>query len=108
MSKTTIITIGLVSIAIGLGVPVACLYSVVTFGFNYITAAIIACAAIGIGGGILIVAIVNGAFEDEGNDRVAQERLRILRNQQRATIEEMDSIVKVLEEIKDVLKSVEE
>ena len=108
MGKTTIITIGLVSIAIVLGVPVACLYSVVTFGFNYITAAVITGLAIAIGGGIIITASVTGALDEDNDDGITRERLRILRNQQRATIEEMDSIVKVLEEIKDVLKSVEE
>ena len=108
MGKTTIITIGLASIAIGLGVPVACLYSVVTFGFNYITAAVITGLAICIGGGIIISASAIGVLDDDNDDGVTRERLRILRNQQRATIEEMDSIVKVLEEIKDVLKSVEE
>ena len=46
MGKTSAIVIGLSTIAIGLGVPAACLYATIFYGFNSVTAAIVAIAGI--------------------------------------------------------------
>jgi hypothetical protein len=58
----------------------------------------------------MIVGVVQGPlgreFDDSG--RVERQRLRVLREQQRATLEELDGIVGVLGEIRDLLKAVEE
>jgi hypothetical protein len=110
MSKTSSIMIGISAIAIGLGVPVICLYANLFYGFNYVAAAIVALIAVAVGGGIVIVGVVQGPlgriFDDSG--RIERYKLRVLRENQRATLEELDEIVDILGEIRDVLKSVEE
>jgi hypothetical protein len=110
MSRTSSIMITLSAIAIGLGVPGICLYASLFYGFNYVAAAIVAFMAILVGGGIVIVGVVQGplgrVFDDSG--RIERHKLSVLRENQRATLEELDEIVDVLGEIRDVLKSVEE
>jgi hypothetical protein len=103
--------ITLSAIAIGLGVPGICLYASLFYGFNYVAAAIVAFMAVLVGGGIVIMGVVEGPlgrvmFEDSG--RIDRHKLRVLRENQQATLEELDDIVDVLGEIRDVLKSVEE
>jgi hypothetical protein len=110
MSKTSSIMIGISAIAIGLGVPGICLYASLFYGFNYVAAAIVALMAVLVGGGIVIVGVTTGplgkTFDDSG--RIERHKLRVLRENQRATLEELDDIVDVLGEIRDILKSVEE
>ena len=110
MSKTSSIMIAVSAIAIGLGVPGICLYASLFYGFNYVAAAVVAFMAVLVGGGIAIVGVVDGplgkTFDDSG--RVERHKLRVLRENQRATLEELDEIVGILGEIRDVLKSVEE
>ena len=110
MSKTSSIMIGISAIAIGLGVPGICLYASLFYGFNYVAAAIVAFMAVLVGGVIVIVGVTNGplgkTFDDSG--RIDRHKLRGLRENQRATLEELDDIVDVLGEIRDILKSVEE
>jgi len=110
MSKTSSIMIGVSAIAIGLGVPGICLYASLFYGFNYVAAAIVAFMAVLVGGGIVIIGVVEGplgrVFDDSG--RIERHKLRVLRENQQATLEELDDIVDVLGEIRDVLKSVEE
>ena len=110
MGKTSAVVIGLSTIAIGLGVPAACLYATIFYGFNSVTAAIVAIAGILIGGGVGIVGILLGPLGQTFDDtsRADRERLRAMRAHQRTTLEEMDEIVSVLSEIRDVLKAVEE
>jgi len=102
--------ITLSAIAIGLGVPGICLYASLFYGFNYVAAAIVAFMAVLVGGGIVIIGVVEGplgrVFDDSG--RIERHKLRVLRENQQATLEELDDIVDVLGEIRDVLKSVEE
>jgi hypothetical protein len=102
--------ITLSAIAIGLGVPGICLYASIFYGFNYVAAAIVAFMAVLVGGGIVILGVVEGplgkVFDDSG--KIERHKLRVLRDNQRATLEELDEIVGVLGEIRDVLKSVEE
>jgi hypothetical protein len=110
MSRTSSIMITLSAIAIGLGVPGICLYASLFYGFNYVAAAIVAFMAVLVGGGIVIVGVTTGplgkTFDDSG--RIERHKLRVLRDNQQATLEELDDIVDVLGEIRDVLKSVEE
>lgn len=110
MSKTSSIMITLSAIAIGLGVPGICLYASLFYGFNYVAAAIVAFMAVLVGGGIVIMGVVEGplgrVFDDSG--KIERHKLRVLRDNQQATLEELDDIVDVLGEIRDVLKSVEE
>ncbi|MFB0558577.1 MAG: hypothetical protein ACETVY_05630 [Candidatus Bathyarchaeia archaeon] len=110
MGKTQAVMVGLATVAIGLGVPAACLYATIFYGFHSVTAAIVAIAGIIIGGGIGVVGIVLGPLGQTFDDtsRVDRERLRAMRAHQRTTLEEMDDIVAVLGEIRDVLKAVEE
>ncbi len=110
MSRTSSFMITLSAIAIGLGVPGICLYASIFYGFNYVAAAIVAFMAVLVGGGIVILGVVEGplgkVFDDSG--KIERHKLRVLRENQRATLEELDEIVDVLGEIRDVLKSVEE
>jgi len=110
MSKTSSIMIALTAIAIGLGVPGICLYANLFYGFNFIAAAIVALLAVLIGGGVIIVGVIQGPMGSGSDDsgRVERQRLRVLREQQKATLEELDGIVGVLGEIRDLLKAVEE
>jgi len=110
MSKTTSALIALTAIAIGLGVPAICLYANLFYGFNYVAAAIIALLAVLIGGGVIIVGVILGPLGKGSDDsgRVERQRLRMLREQHGANLEELDGIVGVLGEIRDLLKAVEE
>jgi hypothetical protein len=110
MSNTSSFMIALSAIAIGLGVPGVCVYASIFYGFNFVAAAAVAFIAVLVGGGIAIVGVVEGplgrVFDDSG--RVERQRLRVLREQQKDTLEELDGIVGVLGEIRDLLKAVEE
>lgn len=110
MGKTSAILIGLSVIAIGLGVPGACVYATIFYGFNNVIAAIVAIAGIIVAGGIATVGIVLGplgqVFDEPSS--AERERLRSMRAHQRATLEELDDIISVLGEIRDALKAVEE
>ncbi len=110
MGKTLTIMIGLSVIAIGLGVPGACVYAAIFYGFNNVIAAIVAIAGIIIAGSIAVVGMVLGplgqVFDEPSS--AERERLRSMRAHQRATLEELDDIISVLGEIRDALKAVEE
>ena len=110
MSKTASALIALSAIAIGLGVPSICLYASLFYGFNFLAAAAVALMAVLIGGGIVIVGVIQGPLgrvsEDSG--RFERQKLIVLREQQKATLVELDGIVGVLGEIRDLLKAVEE
>ncbi|MCD6263039.1 hypothetical protein J7L60_01330 [Candidatus Bathyarchaeota archaeon] len=95
-------------IAIGLGVPALCFYCTVYHAFNYVAAAIIAIVALLAAGGIGVVGIVLGPLGQESTGDSERRRLEMMRAHQRATLEELDEIIGVLEEIRDVLKEVEE
>ena len=110
MSKTSSALIALSAIAIGLGVPGICLYANIFYGFNFYAASAVAIMAVIIGGGIAIVGVVEGplgrVFDDSG--RMDRQRIRALRDHQRENLEELDGIIGVLSEIRDLLKAVEE
>ena len=110
MAKTSTIMLGLSVIAIGLGVPVACLYASLYYGFNAVITAVISVFALLVAAAIGVIGVVMGPLGDTGDDmsRADRERLRAFRAHQRTTLEELDDIIAVLGEIKDVLRSVEE
>ena len=110
MNSTSSIMIGLSAIAIGLGVPAVCLYFVVNYGFPGALASIVAFIGVVMGGSIVIVGITVGGMGNshDSSSRLDRERLRNLRAQQSATLEELEEIAGVLVEIRDVMKSVEE
>jgi len=109
MSAISKIITGISTISIGLGVPIVCLYFVVNYGFDYWIAGVIALMAVLVGGGIIIVGMTAGPLrEEEDYGEIDRERLRILRSQQIAALEEMDDMVKILSEIRDSLKSEED
>ena len=110
MNSTSSIMVGLSAIAIGLGVPAACLYFVVNYGFNGLLASIVAFMGVVMGGAIIIVGVTAGGMGNgsDSSRRMDRERLRNLRAQQGATLEELEEIAGLLVEIRDVLRSVEE
>ncbi len=110
MNSTSSIMVGLSAIAIGLGVPAVALYFVVNYGFNALLAAIVAFMGVVMGGSIVIVGITVGGMGNsfDSSNRLDRERLRNLRAQQSATLEELEEIAGVLVEIRDVLKTVGE
>jgi hypothetical protein len=111
MVRTSILT-ALCIILLGFGVPVICIYSSVQYGFNSILAGIIAIFALIVTGVLVIVAMGIGLGQSEiMRDAIApeeKERLNALRADQRATLEELDDIVAILKEIRDVLKTAQE
>ncbi|UCD43867.1 MAG: hypothetical protein JSV27_06855 [Candidatus Bathyarchaeota archaeon] len=102
--------ITIISVFMGTVVPVACIYAVINYGLNSVTAAVISIAAIVLAGGVAVVGIVLGPLghSDDGFSRAERDRLRAMRVHQKATLEELDDIIEVLGEIRDILKSVEE
>lgn len=102
--------IALSAIAIGLGVPAVSVYYSITIGFNYIVAGIIAAIALFAAASIAIVGIILGPLGQVSEDMSISERQKMnaMRAHQRATLEELDDIIDVLKDIREVLKAVEE
>lgn len=95
-------------VALGLGVPVACMYFTVERGFSSMLSTIIALASIGSALTIGFFAVIEGALSPStGEDVEARRRLDLLRASHRAMLEELDEIVSLLREIRDVLRGVE-
>jgi len=90
---------------IGFGVPALSLYVSIQYGFNYIAAAVISLTAIVVGGALIFFGIVTGPLS-LGEDQSAG-KLRMFRAHLRATLEEMDEIIEILTEIRDLLRGVE-
>ncbi len=109
MTKTAAL-IALSAIAIGLGVPALCLYLSVFYSFSHIVAGIIAIMSLLIAGIIGFFGIVSGPLGErfEGLSDSERQKLSMMRAHQRATLEELDDIITLLEEIRDVLKAIEE
>ena len=101
--------IAMTSIAIGLGVPAISLWASYTYGLNTMFTVILSGVAVVIGASIALTGVVLGPLgSDDGSYSYDRQRLEILRETNRSTLEEIDDIVKVLEEIRDALKAVEE
>ncbi|MDI6691173.1 MAG: hypothetical protein QME50_04810 [Candidatus Bathyarchaeota archaeon] len=109
MVRTSFLT-ALCIILIGFGVPTVCIYFSVFYGFNVIVAGLIALLSLIVAGILAIIGIAIGSEEvpSETLKLSEREKLNLLRAHQRATLEELDDIIEVLREIKDVLKSAQE
>ena len=109
MVRTSEIT-ALSVILIGFGVPAVCVYSSITYRFNYIVSGLLAFIALVIAGIIVVVGIAVGSEEIhlDSTRPAEKERMNLLRAHQRATLEEMDEINSTLKEIRDLLKATQE
>lgn len=112
MAKVSILT-ALSIILLGFGVPVVSIYFSVYHEFNIIIATIIAVLSLIIAGilavlGLILILTGEEAQTLETIKPSERERLHLLRAHQRATLEELDDIVDVLEEIKNLLKTPQE
>lgn len=110
MAKTaTLIAFSIV--ALGLGVPAVCIYFCVYEGFNIVLGGIIAIIALVMAGGIGFFGVVMGPLGELGSEGISsseRRKLNMLRAHQRATLEELDDIIEVLEEIRDLLTIAQE
>ena len=105
MSKFVIFMISLIIIMIGFGVPAVSIYLSVMYNFNFIASSVISVMAL-IGAGILgLTAFSMGLFADYSTKLKSStvDKLNLFRAHQRATLEELDDIISVLEEIKKLL-----
>ena len=102
--------IALSVVAIGLGVPASILYMSIFYGFSHIVAGIIAVVSLFVAGAMGFFGIVSGPLGERpiGLSDSEMEKLKMMRAHQRATLEELDDIIVVLEEIRDLLRAVEE
>jgi hypothetical protein len=100
---------GLSIIAIGFGVPVASIYFSVYHGFNWLIAGIIGFFALIVAGVLGVVGMAISTEEiPEGISTSEREKLTMMRAYQRATLEELDDIIVILKEIRDILKAAEQ
>jgi hypothetical protein len=111
MARTSILT-ALCIILLGFGVPAISIYSSVQYNFSSIVAGIIAVFALVVAG---LLAVVGMGLSWEQNDVASnaitpeeKEKLNLMRADQRATLEELDDVVAILREIRDVLKTAQE
>lgn len=109
MVRTSILT-ALCIILLGFGVPTICIYFSVFHGFNFIVAGLISLLSLIVAGVLAIIGIAIGSEEIplETIKPSEREKLNLLRAHQRATLEELDDIIGVLEEIRDLLKAAQE
>jgi hypothetical protein len=109
MVRTSILT-ALCIILLGFGVPTVCIYFSVFYGFNFIVAGIIALLALIVAGVLAVLGMAIGSEEmpPESLKPLEREKLNLLRAHQRATLEELDDVIDVLKEIRDILKAAQE
>jgi hypothetical protein len=112
MARTWILT-ALCIILIGFGVPAITVYSSVKYNFNSIVAGIIAVFALAVASLLAVIGMGLGweTLSDVTSNAITpeeKEKLNVLRADQRATLEELDDIVAILREIRDVLKTAQE
>jgi len=110
LAKTAAL-VALSIITIGFGVPALSIYYSVFYGFNSILAGIVIIVALTIAGGLGFFGIVTGPLGhvDFGGPSAAEkEKLNMMRAHQRATLEELDDIITILKDIRDVLKATEQ
>jgi hypothetical protein len=109
MAKASILT-ALTIILLGFGVPALSIYFSVFHGFNVIVAGLVAILALIVAGVLVVIGLAIGSEElpSEKIKSSEMEKLNLLRAHQRATLEELDEIIVILREIRDVLKSAQE
>jgi len=110
LAKTAAL-IALTVIAIGFGVPAVCVYYSVYHGFNYVVAGILAFFAIFVALALGVVGIAVGPLgqvDFGGPSASEREKLNMMRAHQRATLEELDDIIAILKEIRDILRAAEQ
>jgi hypothetical protein len=111
MARTWILTVLCITL-LGFGVSAISIYSSVQYGFNSIIAGIIVVFALVVSGLLAVVDMALGLGRDEvmsnATSSEEREKLNLLRADQRATLEELDDIVSVLKEIREVLKTAQE
>jgi len=98
-------------ISIGLVVPALTLYLTVYHGFDSLIAGIIIFIALIVACTLGVVGMAISTEELEYNSGLSSaetEKLNMMRAHQRATLEEMDEIIELLREIREILKTVEE
>ena len=109
MARASVLT-ALTLILLGFGVPAVSIYFSVFHGFNFIIAGLIALLALIVTGVLVIVGLAIGS-EESASERIKpaeKEKLNLLRAYQRATLEELDEIIDVLREIRDILQVAQE
>lgn len=102
--------IALSVVAIGLGVPALCLYLTIFYGFSHSIAGTIAVVSLLMAGAMGFFGIVSGPLGERfpSPSDAEMKKLNVMRAHQRATLEEFDDIIALLEEIRDLLKAIEE
>lgn len=107
MVKTS--TLLIISItALGFGTPVACVYFSVYHSFNWIGATLLSLAAIIMAGTMGFFGIVTGPLGKEEIESLSQsekKKLELMKAHQRATLEDLDDIIEILKDIRDLLKT---
>lgn len=109
MARASPILTALTITLLGFGVPMLSIYFSVFYGFNLIVAGLVATFALIITGILVIVGFISS--EELPSEKIKpseMERLNLLRAHQRATLEELDEIVVILKEIRDLLKAAQE
>jgi len=107
MYRTSILT-ALCIVLIGFGVPALSMYFSVYQNLNSIIAGLIALLALIVAGLLAVIGIAIGSEATESALPMAEGKLDRLREHQRATLEEIDDVVDVLKEIRDLLKAAQE
>ncbi len=106
MAKASFLT-ALTIMLLGFGVPALSIYFSVFYGFNVIVAGLVAIFALIVAGVLVIIGLAIGS-EELPSEKIKPseiEKLNLLRAHQRATLEELDEIIVILREIRDVLKA---
>lgn len=109
MAKASILT-ALIVILLGFGVPALSIYFSVFHGFNVLVAGLIAIFALIVAGILVVIGLAIGSEElpSEKIKPSEMEKLNLFRAHQRATLEELDDIIVILREIRDLLKAAQE
>ncbi len=98
-------------IAIGFGVPYIFMSYAIKYNLDFIIAGVVAAIAIiaAAGLGVVVTAILFGESRFFIEDKSGElEKLSIFRAQSRAMLEELDDVVSILKDIRDILRKVGE
>jgi hypothetical protein len=110
MGKISVLT-ALLVLVIGFGIPAFTFYFTAYHGFDSLIAGIIIFIAliVALTFGILGITISSEELDYGGGlSSSEREKLNMMRASQRATLEEIDDVLEVLKEIRDLLKAAQE